>query len=265
MLERKESREIKTCCATFYQNDIVRLLLGDVLHPGGLELTGYLGMVVGLIAEDKVLDIACGRGNSVVHLAKHFGCHVTGLDYGPDNVLSAQSYASNENASHLTAFEEGDAERVPFDDDSFDVVISECSFCTFPDKQKAAQEMVRVLHKRGRLGMTDVTINGLLPEDIQSMLGWVVCLAGAGSPDLYVSILRNAGFTEFLVEDRRDALLEMVNDVRRKLLGAELAIGLGKLEALGIDLKKAKHLAQRSMELIESGAIGYALFKAERG
>ncbi len=40
MIERKEAREIKTCCATFYQSDIVCLLLGNVLHPGGLELTG---------------------------------------------------------------------------------------------------------------------------------------------------------------------------------------------------------------------------------
>ncbi|GAI53065.1 unnamed protein product [marine sediment metagenome] len=43
MTERKEANEIKACCATFYQSDIVRLLLGDVFHPGGLELTGYLG------------------------------------------------------------------------------------------------------------------------------------------------------------------------------------------------------------------------------
>ena len=161
-MSREESHEIKTCCATFYQSDIVRLLLGDVLHPGGLELTGYLGTVVGLKREDKVLDIACGRGASAVYIAKRFGCHVTGLDYGQDNILSAQNHASLEKASHLTAFKEGDAERLPSEDGSFNVVISECSFCTFTDKTTAAQEMVRVLHRHGRLGMTDVTINGPL-------------------------------------------------------------------------------------------------------
>ncbi|GAI96524.1 unnamed protein product, partial [marine sediment metagenome] len=96
MIESKETREIKTCCANFYQSDIVRLLLGDVFHPGGLELTGYLGMVVELTSEDKVLDIACGRGASVVYLAKRFGCHVTGLDYGQDNISAAQNHASLE-------------------------------------------------------------------------------------------------------------------------------------------------------------------------
>ena len=250
MIERKEAREIKTCCATFYQSDIVRLLLGDILHPGGLELTGYLGTVVGLRSEDKVLDIACGRGASVVYLAKRFGCHVTGLDYGQDNILSAQNHASLEKVSHLTTFRKGDAEGLPFEDGSFDVVISECSFCTFPDKTTAAQEMARVLRRHGRLGMTDVTINGPLPEGIQSLLGWVVCLAGAASPELYVSILRNAGFTKFIIEDKRDSLLEMINNLRRRLLGIELA--------------KAKSLAERAQELIESGVIGYTLFKANK-
>ena len=60
LIERKEPCEIKTCCATFYQSDIVRLLLGDVLHPGGLELTGYLGTVIGLSSEDSVLILFGG-------------------------------------------------------------------------------------------------------------------------------------------------------------------------------------------------------------
>ena len=264
MIERKEAREIKTCCATFYQSDIVRLLLGDVLHPGGLELTGYLGTVVGLRSEDKVLDIACGRGASVVYLAKRFGCHVTGLDYGQDNILSAQNHASLEEVSQLTAFRKGDAEGLPFEDGSFDAIISECSFCTFPDKTTAAQEMVRVLRGHGRMGMTDVTISGPLPEDIQSLSGWVACIAGAGSRELYVSILQEAGLGDFIVEDKRDALLEMVNDMRRKLLGVELAIGLGKLELPDINLTKAKHLVRRSIELIENRVIGYTLFKASK-
>ncbi len=122
MIERKEAREIKTCCATFYQSDIVRLLLGDVLHPGGLELTGYLGTVTGLGSEDKVLDIACGRGASAVYLAKRFGCHVTGLDYGQDNILSAQNHASLEKVSHLTTFRKGDADTV-MSPDSYQAAI----------------------------------------------------------------------------------------------------------------------------------------------
>jgi len=219
---------------------------------------------MGLRSEDRVLDIACGRGASAVYLAKRFGCHVTGLDYGQDNILSAQNHASLEKVPHLTTFRKGDAEGLPFEDGSFHVVISECSFCTFPDKTTAAQEMVRVLRGHGRLGMTDVTINGPLPEDVQSLSGWVVCLAGAGSEELHVSILKDAGFAKCVTEDKRDWLLEMVTSLRRRLLGIELAVGIRKLELGDIDLAKAKSLAERARELIESGVIGYTLFKAKK-
>ncbi|NIO63969.1 MAG: methyltransferase domain-containing protein, partial [Gammaproteobacteria bacterium] len=104
---------------------------------------------------------------------------------GQDNIRTSQNHALNENVSHLTLFKEGDAERLPFEDGSFDVVISECSFCTFPDKERAAQEMARVLNRHGRMGMTDVTVSKPLPEDVQSLLAWVACLAGAVSPDIY--------------------------------------------------------------------------------
>ena len=104
MIEGKEAREIKACCADFYQSAAIRLLLGDIFHPGGLDLTDYLGTVIGLRSEDKVLDIACGRGVSAVHLAKRFGCHITGLDYGQDNILAAENLASLEKVSQLTMF-----------------------------------------------------------------------------------------------------------------------------------------------------------------
>ncbi len=263
-MDKINDREVKICCATFYQSDLVRLLLGDVLHPGGLELTGYLGTMLELNAKDRVLDIACGRGASAVYLAKRFGCHVTGLDFGPDNIAAAETHSSAESISHLTTFQEGDAERLPFDDDIFDVIISECSFCTFPEKTKAAQEMLRVLRHGGRLGMTDVTVSGPLPEDIQSLLSWIACLAGAGTSGDYVSILEEAGFTDYAIENHRDSLLEMVNGIHRKLLGVELAIGLGKLELGDLDLSEVKRLVQRSLELIENGLISYTLFKARK-
>ena len=104
MTDMKNDREIKVCWATFYQSDLVRVLPGDVLHSGSLELTGYLGMVVGLNTTDRVLDIACGRGASSVYLANRFGCYVTGLDYGANNIAAAESHATAQGVCHLTSF-----------------------------------------------------------------------------------------------------------------------------------------------------------------
>jgi hypothetical protein len=50
---------IKVCCATFYQSDLVRMLLGLIFHPGGLALTRHLGERIGLGPGARVLDMAC--------------------------------------------------------------------------------------------------------------------------------------------------------------------------------------------------------------
>jgi SAM-dependent methyltransferase len=262
MTFRDPDQQVKLCCATFYQSDIARLLLGDVFHPGGLALTRHLGTLLGLAESDSVLDVACGRGASAVHLAERFGCHVTGVDYGPDNIAAAIEHAVERGVETRTSFQEGDAEGIGFGDGTFDAVISECSFCTFPDKAAAAAEMARVLGPDGRLGIADVTVDGQLPDDIQTLLAWVVCIAGAGTPDDYVTTLREAGFAGFVVEDQSAALLEMVNDVRCKLLGLELASGLGRLDLGDIDLGEGKRLARRAVDLIDEGVVGYTLITA---
>ncbi len=264
MTDQAPETEIKVCCASFYESELVRLFLGDVLHPGGLDLTRHLGEQIGLGSGDSVLDVACGRGASAVYLAETFGCHVTGLDYGQENVAAAEAHAAERGVAHLTAFRHGDAEKLPFDDAPFDALISECSFCTFPDKTSAATEMARVLRPDGRLALTDVTVSGAVPEDLQSLLAWVACVAGAARPDEYVATLEQVGFDGFVVEDRSGDLLELVNEVRKKLLAVELAVGLGKLDLGDLDLDEGKRLARRAVELIESGTVGYTLIAATR-
>ena len=264
MTQTNAGREIKLCCASFYQSDLVRMLLGDVLHPGGLTLTHHLGGVIGLGSDDHVLDVACGRGVSAVHLAERFGCHVTGVDYGLENIAAARAHAAETGVGRLTSFRQGDAEGLPFDDGAFDAVISECSFCTFIDKPAAAAEMARVLRRGGRIGLTDVTVSGPLPDDVHSLLAWVACIAGAGTPDDYVATLQGAGVSQFGVEDQREALLELVDDVRRKLLGVELATGLGRMDLGDLDLTEGKRLAHRAADLIKGGVVGYTLITAKR-
>jgi ubiquinone/menaquinone biosynthesis C-methylase UbiE len=264
MVDMTADREIKVCCATFYQSEIVRALLGDVFHPGGLALTHHLGQAIGLDRGDHVLDVACGRGVSAVHLAERFGCRVTGLDYGAENVAAAETHALDRGVDHLVAFRRGDAEGLPFDDGTFDAVISECSFCTFPDKTRAAAEIARVLNPGGRLGLTDMTVGGSLPKDIQNLLAWVACVAGAGTVKNYVTTLRAAGFDDFTVEDQGDALLDLVTSVRRKLMGVELAVGLGKLNLGDLDLSEGKRLARQAAALVENGTVGYTLITASK-
>src|SRR5260370_22151881 len=143
--ETVKSKDVKQCCARLYESDLAKILLGDSFHPGGVALTERLGTLLGLTAASRVLDIASGKGTSALFLAGHFGCEVGGIDYGVHNVEQANTVAAAKGLDKRVSFQTGDAERLPFSDLSFDAVICECAFCTFPDKSVAASKLARVL------------------------------------------------------------------------------------------------------------------------
>lgn len=66
------------------------------------------------------------------------------------------------------------------------------------------------------------------------------------------------------MEDQSDALLDLVHDVRRKLLAVELAVGLAKVDLGDLDLGEGKRLARRAVELIEGGVVGYTLISGTK-
>jgi hypothetical protein len=109
-----------------------------------------------------------------------------------------------------------------------------------------------------------MTVSGTLPEDVQSLFAWVACVAGGGTPRDYENTLQAAGFVDFRVEDQRDALLDLVSDVRLRLFGVEIAVGMGEVRLGDLDLEEGKRLARRAVELIEDGAVGYTLLTARK-
>ena len=65
---------------------------------------------------------------------------------------------------------------------SVDAIICECAFCTFPDKQAAANEFARVLKPGGRVGLSDITREPGPAGELVDLMAWVACLADAGPP-----------------------------------------------------------------------------------
>jgi arsenite methyltransferase len=258
------TQEIKQCCARLYESDMVKLLLGDSFHPGGLNLTGRLGDLLRLTAQSRVLDVASGTGTSALFLARQFGCRVVGIDFGGQNVLSANDAAVRQDLATQVQFQQSDAERLPFADASFDAVICECAFCTFPDKSAAAREFARVLKPDGALGLSDLTRGPVLGEELQGLLAWIACIADAQDAERYAAYLRTAGFASIHVESHDEALVEMATQIRLKLLGAEVMVGLKKINLPGVDLVKAKELLKASLDAIHAGQLGYAILTASR-
>ncbi len=153
----------KRCCANFYQAEISRLLFGESMHPGALNLTKDLGENLGLQKGSRVLDVACGIGTTAIFLAKNFGCHVTGLDLAEGNIEEGKKLSSNCQVSEFVDLRVGDAECIDFENQIFDCTVCECSLCLFPNKKKAVEEMYRVTKNKGKIGISDIVLRDTIP------------------------------------------------------------------------------------------------------
>jgi len=252
--------ELKACCAAAYEHDLVALVLGESYHPGGLDLTRRLARTLDLRPGDRVLDVASGPGTTACLLAEEFGATVDGVDAGTRAAGRARTAAARRRLEGRVRFLCGDAEALPFAGGSFDAVICECAFCTFPDKAAAAAEFARVLRPGGRMGITDVTIepDGLEPE-LRGLAARVACLADARPPGGYEKILAGAGLRVTHREAHAAALARMVEQIDARLRALEV-IGLP-----GVDLAAARPYLAAAARAVASGTAGYVLLTAAKG
>jgi arsenite methyltransferase len=254
--------EIRACCAAAYSSPVAAWLLGPRFHPGGRELTERLIRALGVRPGDVVVDVACGLGQSTVQVAGDTGARAIGIDLSPDSIAAARRAAEDAGLAGSVEFLVGDAEGLPLEDGAVDGVLCECSLCTFPDKERAAAELARVLKPGGRLALSDVIADQeRLPGSLRTLEAWVACLGDARPLRSLVELLTGAGLVSEIVERHDDALLSLLDRVDARLRLARTALtrdaDLGRLER-GLDLVAA---AQESLEL---GILGYAVVVARR-
>ena len=263
-MNSSSEQNVKQCCAAFYGSDMARLLLGDSFHPGGTRLTDRLGRLLQLTPDSKVLDVAAGRGTSAFYIAETFGCEVLGVDLSDDNVRTSNEEALNRGVTNRVSFQLADAEGLPFQESSFDAILCECAFCTFPNKRRAGLEFARVLRRGGRLGLSDLTRTAEPIPELDGLLSWIACIGDAQPVASYVETLQGAGLTVGHIEDHAEALTEMVRQIQGNLLGAEIMVGLKRLNFPDVDFSAAKRFAQAALNAVRDGRLGYAVICATR-
>jgi SAM-dependent methyltransferase len=114
-----------------------------------------------VLPNERVLDVACGAGNTAIAAARRFA-RTTGLDYVPALLEHGRERAKAELVD--VEYVEGDAQALPFDDASFDCVLSTFGVMFAPDQQRAAGELLRVCRPGGRIGMANWTPDGMIGE-----------------------------------------------------------------------------------------------------
>jgi arsenite methyltransferase len=115
---------------------------------------------------EAVLDVGSGAGTDSLVAAQMVGADgsVTGLDMTPEMLRKARAAAAEMGATNV-AFIEGEAESLPFEDESFDVVLSNGVIDLAPDKDVVFSEIHRVLRPGGRIQIADVTIQNPVSEE----------------------------------------------------------------------------------------------------
>ncbi len=154
---------------------------------------------------DTVLDLGSGGGVDVFLASRKVGPNgkVIGLDMTPDMVNRARANAVKLNVANVE-FKLGEIENIPLEDESVDVVMSNCVICLSPDKERVFREMFRVLRPGGRLAIADEVALRLFSEKEKADPGkWCSCVTGAVTEGIYTAMLENAGFEEVYVKQLR--------------------------------------------------------------
>lgn len=159
---------------------------GDYARVGNIILitAELLCEAVDVRGGQRVLDVAAGSGNAALAAARRFA-DVTATDYVPALLDEARKRAAIEGLD--LAFQEADAEHLPFPDASFDVVLSTFGAMFAPDHDQVARELLRVCRPGGKIGMVNWTPEGYLGDFFRAMGQHVPPPAGVRSPMLWGS------------------------------------------------------------------------------
>jgi ubiquinone/menaquinone biosynthesis C-methylase UbiE len=169
--------------------------------------------VAGLKPGDVVLDLGSGAGFDCLIAARKVGPtgHVIGVDMTDAMLEKARANAETAGLGNVVEFRKGDIEALPVEDDSVDIVLSNCVLNLIPDKDGAFREIHRVLRPGGRLAVSDMAWAEEPPvslrQDFEALVG---CIGGALVLDDYVDRLQRAGFASVQVEQHAEAVRKMV-------------------------------------------------------
>jgi ubiquinone/menaquinone biosynthesis C-methylase UbiE len=158
-------------------------VVGTTLQIVGESLCEALDLRAG----SRVLDVAAGNGNATLAAARRW-CDVTSTDYVGSLLEQGRARALAE--GHSVTFKEADAEKLPFADASFDVVLSTFGVMFTPDQEQAAAELLRVCRPGGRIGLANWTPDSFIGQLFKTIGKYLPPAPGVKSPALWGTATR---------------------------------------------------------------------------
>jgi SAM-dependent methyltransferase len=230
-----------SCCGSY---DFAEKISKDIGYseeemkavPEGANLGLGCGNPVALASlkeNEVVLDLGSGAGFDCFLAANRVGKKgkVIGVDMTPEMIERARENAKKGNDDNVE-FRLGEIENLPVEDNSVDIVISNCVINLSPNKKRVFKEAYRVLKKGGRLMVSDIVLLKELPDFIKnSVEAYIGCLSGAIMKDEYIRAIGEAGFHEVKILDETSFFVEcMANATVANAISGNLKISPEKVK-----------------------------------
>ena len=188
------------CCGA--ESDVAAAIGYDRDDLGAIPEDANLGLGCGapigfleLAPGETVLDLGSGAGIDCLLAAREVGPEgrVVGVDMTPAMIERARANVAKAGVATIE-FREGRLEELPVDGGSIDAITSNCVINLVPDKSVVFREIARVLRPGGRMVVSDIMLDGELPQGARdSLLAWVGCVAGALRREDYFDAVEAAG------------------------------------------------------------------------
>jgi ubiquinone/menaquinone biosynthesis C-methylase UbiE len=178
--------------------------MGDTLRPGGFKLTDRGVQLCSLSSGDTILDLGCGRGATVNYLKKKHRIAAVGIDSSEVMIADAKEHFGDDR------FFVGNAEQLPFQDESYDSVFAECTLSLMESMDSVIKQSYRVLKQNGWFVITDVYARK--PEEVAKLGNYSAksCMRGIHDLNKLRTKLEQTGFNIVYLEDFSQYLKELV-------------------------------------------------------
>jgi arsenite methyltransferase len=212
----KDTNASSCCGAGSCSTEVYNIMSEDYDKLEGYNPDADLGLGCGLPTQfakikkgDVVIDLGSGAGNDAF-VARHETGEtgkVIGIDFTPAMIERARANAELRGFNNVE-FRQGDIEKMPVTSNVADVIVSNCVLNLVPNKKAVFTEIFRVLKQGGHFSISDIVLEGELPQKIQQAAEmYAGCVAGAIQKKEYLDLISEAGFKGIMLQKEKQIVV----------------------------------------------------------
>lgn len=239
-LQDKATNQSSCCGSGCCSSEVYNIMADDYEQLKGYNPDADLGLGCGLPTQfakikegNTVIDLGSGAGNDAF-IARHEAGEkgkVIGIDFTPAMIEKARANAEKLGFNNVE-FRQGDIEKMPVGGNVADVIVSNCVLNLVPNKDGVFKEIFRVLKPGGHFSISDIVLEGELPDDIRSAAEmYAGCVSGAIQKKAYLDLIESNGFQNITLQKEKKIVVP--DDILRNYLSNE-AIEQFKSSGTGI-------------------------------